>query len=173
VYDGFVFDNDDEEKDIDVVLRKFEDYYVGATNEIYERYKFNSRVQEEGESVNTVITALRRFAKTCIYGTLSGHLKRDRVVIGIRDSELQKKLSERKDLTLHSYRYVQNQRIHKHTSKGYNQADNVHVVRAAKQSLMRSKQAMTSSSSRTYDRNAGNALQKNPHSEKGGLFRMG
>lgn len=102
VYDGFVFDNEDEKKDIDVVLRKFEDYYVGATNEIYERYKFNSRVQEEGESVNTVITALRRFAKTYIYGTLSGHLIRDRVVIGIRDNALQKKLSERKDLTLHS-----------------------------------------------------------------------
>ena len=25
-----------------MVLRKFEDFYVGATNEIYERYKFNS-----------------------------------------------------------------------------------------------------------------------------------
>ena len=102
MYDGFVFDNEDEEKDIDVVLRKFEDYYVGATNEIYECYKFNSRVQGEGESVNTVITALRHFAKTCIYGTLSDHLIRDRAVIGIRDNALQKKLSKRKDLTLHS-----------------------------------------------------------------------
>ena len=35
-----------------------------------------------------------------------------------------------------------------------NQADNVHVVRAAKQSLMRSKQETTGSSSRNCDRNA-------------------
>lgn len=67
VFGGFVF----EEKDIDVVLRKFEDYYVGATNEIYKRSKFNSRVQEEGELVDTFITALRHLTETCNYGTLS------------------------------------------------------------------------------------------------------
>ena len=70
VFDGFVFGNEDEEKDTDVVLRKFEDYYVEATNEIYERYKFDSRVQEEGETVDTFITALRRRVQTCNYGTL-------------------------------------------------------------------------------------------------------
>ena len=47
------------------------------------------------------------------------------------------------------YRYVQSQRTHKKTSKGYY---------SGRQSLMRFKQVMTASSSRTYDRNAGNAL---------------
>lgn len=51
--DSFVFDNDNEEKDKDVVLQKFEDYLVGATNEIYARYKFNSRVQEEDNFLMT------------------------------------------------------------------------------------------------------------------------
>src|SRR6056300_251020 len=43
VFDGFVFTGG-EDKDIDVILQKFDDYYIGSTNEIYERYKFNSRV---------------------------------------------------------------------------------------------------------------------------------
>ena len=34
LFDGFVFGNEDEDKDTVVVLRKFEDYYVEATNEI-------------------------------------------------------------------------------------------------------------------------------------------
>ena len=155
VFDGFVFVNDDEEKDIDVVLRKFEDYFVGATNEIYERYKFNSRVQEEGESIDTFITALRRLAKTCNYGTLSDHLIRDRVVIGIRDSGLRKKLLERKDLTFNSC--IDMCRASESTGKqikDITQADNIHVLRSFKSSTTRSKPATTASTRRNYDRNA-------------------
>ena len=95
----------------------------------------------------------------CSNGTLSDHLIQARVVIGIRESALQKKLLERKDLTLNSC--IDTCRASESTSKqvrDINQAEFRHVVRAAKQSLMRSKQVMTAKSSQTYDRNARNAL---------------
>ena len=41
VVDGLNFANDEERKDIDVVLEKLEVFCVGETNEIYERYQFN------------------------------------------------------------------------------------------------------------------------------------
>ena len=78
VFDGFEF-SEGEDKNIDTILQKFEEYCVGTTNEIYERYKFNSRVQEDGESIDKFITALRRLAKTCNYGALAEHMIREGV----------------------------------------------------------------------------------------------
>ena len=43
IVDGLNFTNDEERKDIDVVLEKLEVFCVGETNEIYERYQFNKR----------------------------------------------------------------------------------------------------------------------------------
>ena len=45
LFQPFVFDNEDEEKDLDVGLPKFEGYYFAATNEIYERYKLNLKTR--------------------------------------------------------------------------------------------------------------------------------
>ena len=48
-----------EKEDIDVVLKLLEDYCVGETNETYERYVFNKRDQQQGESFDTNLTSLR------------------------------------------------------------------------------------------------------------------
>ena len=49
----------DEARDIDVVLEKLEKYCTGETNEIYERYCFNKRAQQENETIDAYVTALR------------------------------------------------------------------------------------------------------------------
>ena len=66
IVDGLNFANEDERKDIDVVLEKLEVFCVGKTNEISERYQFNKRDQESGESIDSYVAALRTLAKTCI-----------------------------------------------------------------------------------------------------------
>ena len=38
-------------KVLDSVFQKFEEYYIGQTNETFERYLFNSRSQKEDESI--------------------------------------------------------------------------------------------------------------------------
>lgn len=109
IYDGFKFsrriDDDgtvvqDDSRDIDVVLATFEAFCVGETNEIYERYCFNKRDQDNAETVDTYVGALRSLAKTCNYSSLEDSLIRDRIVIGIRDHATQKRLLQESKLTL-------------------------------------------------------------------------
>lgn len=38
VFDGFQFQSDDDMKDINIVLEKFETFCIGKTNVTYERY---------------------------------------------------------------------------------------------------------------------------------------
>ena len=100
IVDGLSFANDEERKDIDVVLEKLEVFCVGETNEIYERYQFSKREQESGESIDSYVAALRTLAKTCDYGTLLNSLIRDRIVVGIRDNGTRKRLLQEAKLTL-------------------------------------------------------------------------
>ena len=47
----------------------------------FERYNFNMRVQQEGETVDAYVTTLKTLAKTCNFGQLQDDLLRDRIVI--------------------------------------------------------------------------------------------
>ena len=89
-----------EKEDIDVVLKLLEDYCVGETNETYERYVFNKRDQQQGESFDTYLTSLRSLAKTCNFGELRDNLLRDRIVLGLLDNATRKKLLAEPKLTL-------------------------------------------------------------------------
>ena len=99
-YKGLEWANEDEKVDIDIVLEKLETFYVGATNVIYERYNFNRRVQEPSESFEAYVVALRALAKSCNYGQLTDDFIRDRIVVGVRENSLRKKLLQTRDLTL-------------------------------------------------------------------------
>ena len=59
VYEGLEFENEDDKKDIDIVLQKLQRYCIEETNEIYETYRFNKRDQEPNESLDAYVTALR------------------------------------------------------------------------------------------------------------------
>ena len=87
IYEGFKFDNDMDKDDIDIVITKFEEYCVGQRNETFERYNFNIRVQQEGETVDAYVTELKKetLAKTCNLGQLQDDLLKDRIGIGIKD----------------------------------------------------------------------------------------
>ena len=100
IVDGLNFANEDERKDVDVVLEKLEVFCVGKTNEISERYQFNERDQESGESIDSYVAALRTLAKTCNYGSLLDSLIRDRIVVGIKDNGTRKRLLQEAKLTL-------------------------------------------------------------------------
>jgi hypothetical protein len=90
IHNGLPFKTD-EEKD---------DHCVGKTNVIYERYKFNNRVQKEHESVEQYVTALRSLASTCEFGILKDDMIRDKIVCGIRSDSIRTKLLQEPKLTL-------------------------------------------------------------------------
>lgn len=84
------------------VLEEFDKHFIKRRNVIYERARFNSRKQEEGEPVDVFITALYTLAEHCNYGTLHDEMIRDRIVVGIRNAALSEKLQLSADLTLES-----------------------------------------------------------------------
>ena len=91
---------EDERKAYAVVKGKFDSHFIKRRNIIFERAKFNLRRQEEGEPVDTFITALYSLAEHCGFGALHDELIRDRIVVGIRDAGLSEKLQLDPDLTL-------------------------------------------------------------------------
>ena len=94
------FPSDDDRQNIDKVLELWQDNCIGKTNVIYKRYRFNNRLQESDESIDAYATALRTLAETCEFGSLKEDLIRDRLVCGIRDNSLRKKLLQEPKLTL-------------------------------------------------------------------------
>ena len=100
IYDGLPFANEEEKTNVDKVIELLEAYFIGETNEIYEAYVFNQKVQEVGESFDSFLTTLRSLAKTCNFGSMLDRMIRDRVVVGIRDNATRKKLLAENKLTL-------------------------------------------------------------------------
>jgi hypothetical protein len=67
-------------------------------NEIIQSYKFHSKYQEEGERIRDFIAHLRKLSIDCNFTDLDRTL-RDRLVCGIRDKEIQKKLLQHSTMT--------------------------------------------------------------------------
>ena len=77
IYDGLPFGNEAERTNVDKVIELLDAYFIGETNEIYEAYLFNQRVQEVGESFDAFLKALRSLAKTCNFGSMFDRMIRD------------------------------------------------------------------------------------------------
>ena len=68
---------------------------------IIQRFKFNTRSQEPGESVANFVASLRAIAQFCEYNALLDEMIRDRLVCGIsKTSIIQRRLLSENDLTL-------------------------------------------------------------------------
>ena len=89
-----------ENKKYKPVTEKFTDHFVKKRNTIFERAKFNQRVQESGESVDAFITDLYSLAETCSYGGLREEMIRDRIVVGLQNAKLSERLQLDSTLTL-------------------------------------------------------------------------
>ena len=100
LFDTFTFAEDESADNIDDVLAKFESRCLPQRNQTYERYLFNKREQEPGESVDQYCTALMRLSEHCGFLTLRDSLIRDRLILGVKNDRSRKKLLEKKDLTL-------------------------------------------------------------------------
>ena len=91
---------DEDRKKYDAVMAKFDAFFQVRRNIIFERAKFNRRVQNEGESVEQFITALYTLVETCDYGTLKEQMIRDRIVVGILNTGLSERMQSEANLTL-------------------------------------------------------------------------
>ena len=62
MFNTFEFEWEEDKKKIDGVLTKFNDYCSPRKNTLFERFKFWS--QQEGETVDQLVTELKRMIKT-------------------------------------------------------------------------------------------------------------
>ena len=100
IYNTFDFDNEDDKKKLDVLLTKFTEYFEPQKNVTYERHKFNTRTQMQGEHFDIFVTDLKKKAQTCEFGNLGDSLIKDRIVVGIIEDSTRARLLREKNLTL-------------------------------------------------------------------------
>ena len=84
----------------DELVQSVRKHHNPTPSEIVQRFKFNSRVRQPGESVATFLAELRALAKFCNYGDMLDSMLWDRMVCGINDLQIQKRLLAESDLTL-------------------------------------------------------------------------
>ena len=90
------------EKDLKVVLEKFDNYCSPRKNEVYERYVFRCRNQKEGEQFDQFVTDIRLKARTCNFDNQLDSMIRDQIVFGTNtcSKAVREKLLRQSDLTL-------------------------------------------------------------------------
>ena len=79
------------------LVKQVTDHLTPPPSAIMQRYKFNSRAQKDGETVADYVAELRRLSEHCKFDSLDEML-RDRLVCGIRDVRVQRRLLAEADL---------------------------------------------------------------------------
>ncbi|UYV84995.1 FAM91A1 [Cordylochernes scorpioides] len=91
---------EDEAENFDLVINKFDYFCEPKKNVIFERFKFFSATQKDGESIDSFITELKGLSTSCEFESQKDSLIRDRIVYGIQDKALQERLLREPNLTL-------------------------------------------------------------------------
>ena len=89
-----------EKKQYGAVKEKFEGYFIPRRNAIFERAVFNQRIHKKGGSVDNFITSLYTLSEHCEFEALREEMIRNRIVVGILNSKLSRKLQLERDLKL-------------------------------------------------------------------------
>ena len=100
IHNSLPFENEADKNDMEKILDQWQRHCVAATNVIFERYTFNKRIQAEGETFDSFLMSLRQLSHSCEFGPLQDDLIRDRIVCGIRDESVRKRLLQEANLTL-------------------------------------------------------------------------
>ena len=87
--------------DVKTIIEHFDRFIIGELNITYERFIFNKRKQEEGESFELFQADVQRLMKSCKYcDNCKESVLRDKILLGINDSALQRDLLKIRNLTL-------------------------------------------------------------------------
>lgn len=88
------------EKTFEELIAVLAAHYSPPPTEVMQWFRFNSRARKEGESVADYVAELRKLTEGCNYGDSLNKMLRDRLVWGVREANIQKKLLAEPNLTL-------------------------------------------------------------------------
>ncbi|GBL99711.1 Uncharacterized protein K02A2.6 [Araneus ventricosus] len=129
IFSTFKSENGKSIEKFDDVVEMFTNYCIPRRNVVFERFKFFSCSQQEGQQVDNYLTELKTLASTCDFGDQEEGLIRDRVVLGIRDMSLQERLLRESDLTLKkAAEFLRASEASKHQIESVKSASKVHVI---------------------------------------------
>ena len=81
------------------LVEKARTHFNPKPSPIVKRYEFNTRRQGESEAVSTYVAELRKIAEFCDYGPVLSDMLRDRLVCGISNKTVQRRLLQELALT--------------------------------------------------------------------------
>ena len=87
------------DKSYETLVDALAKHYKPAPYEIVERFKFHNRSRKQGESVSTYVAELRAMTEFCNFGETLEVMIRDRLVCGINDINIQRRLLSEPKLT--------------------------------------------------------------------------
>ena len=87
------------EKTFEQLTEVLKNHYNHPPSEVMQCFRFNTRVRKPGESMATYVAELRRLAEFCNFEATLDKMIRDRLVSGINDDNIQKKLLSESTLT--------------------------------------------------------------------------
>ena len=88
------------DKTYEQLVKVMTEHFSPVPSEIVQRYKFHSRFRQPGESVATFVAELRSLAEFCNFQQTLDDMLRDRVVCGINEAAIQRRLLAKPRLTL-------------------------------------------------------------------------
>lgn len=80
------------------VVKSFDDFCKPKRNELYESFVFHGRNQAQNEPFDAYLMELKKLVRTCGFGDAESRMLRDRLVCGVADKNLQKRLLETDNL---------------------------------------------------------------------------
>lgn len=87
-------------KSYDDIVKILGDHYSPKPLIIAERFRFHKRNQEDGKSVAQFVADLKRLSEHCEFGMVLNDTIRDRLVCGLSNESIQKRLLSEANLTL-------------------------------------------------------------------------
>ena len=89
-----------KDKELATIKQKLVRYCKPKPPVIGQRFIFHQRTQKPGESISHFMMELCQLARTCDFGEFLEEALRDRLVCGLNNTSIQKKLLSENDLTL-------------------------------------------------------------------------
>ena len=102
IYKGFVYSATEDKTDPNVLIKKYDEYFVSETRDFIERLVFSRRKQEPQETFEQFLSALRFLASTCNFcdPTCRDARIMDRIIAGHKSQKARDKMRSKKTLDL-------------------------------------------------------------------------
>ena len=97
---SLVAPEDPKEKSYADMAKLVQEHFKPKPSVIVERFKFNTRGQQQGETISVFLAELRRLSENCEFGATLDEMLRDRLVCGASNNKIQRRLLAEPNLTL-------------------------------------------------------------------------